>query len=228
MSLTQSRLSESTTFINTQSAGKYLSLWAYWIGNHLLTVYHWFLSLRKVDYSHAEHSSCLWVFLCCWVCVQRLSRTNLTRSQTQFSVSSNPKPFLILNLCNLQLPALQGLLGPIPCWCPFWFPSQFQGPNSCSSPGSCQEHKGAERQLGVFFTHSSEQCLIYFPKNLLGYDPLFLPAKEKDAGGSFTFYWKLFPKSFKIQLLSVKCLLSSHLRFGLMTIGCFGWGIVSF
>lgn len=44
---------------------------------------------------------------------------------------------------------------------------------------------------------------------LLGYDLLFLPAKEKDAGVSLTSYQTQFPRSLEIQLLFVQCLLSS-------------------
>lgn len=153
MFVTQTQLAESTAFINTQSAGKYFFLWPYLLGNCLLTAYHWFLSLRKLDYSHAEHSSCLWVFLCllCVKCLsgtQRLSRTNLTRSQTQFLVSSNPKPFLILNLCSLQLQLCKA--GPIPHWCLFSFLLL-----SWQLPG---QHKSRKAAQGIF--HSLQWAIF--------------------------------------------------------------------
>lgn len=77
------------------------------------------------------------------------------------------------------------------------------------------KHKSRKAARGI--SYSSEQYLVY-----LGYDPLFLPAKEKDAGVSLTFYQTLFLRSLEIQLLFVQCFLSRHLRFGLMTVGCFG------
>lgn len=103
--------------------------------------------------------------------------------------------------------------------------------HSCSSPGSCQDNTKAERQLRVFFTHSSEQYLIYCPKKPAGIAGLWSPFPASQGEGCWSVSHILPNTISQISWnTTVVCAVfaQQHLRFGLMTIGCFGWGVVSF